>query len=111
MDDEQPPPNGREPLSLYGMDAEEAIRQMFGSKPQAAEPAAAEIAEYVFYSAGAYRLQCRTTGCYSIGRVEPARHEPVTDEAKLRAAEQLMDGGWRFKNGPLCPECAKQANG
>jgi hypothetical protein len=66
---------------------------------------------YLFVTSSAdnrtYRLDCRTAGCYSLGKISAAKHEKLTDRVTLRVAKTFVGRGWRYDGGPVCPECAK----
>jgi hypothetical protein len=71
------------------------------------------IRSYVASSDGggnrSLRVLCKTTGCYSEGSISAAKHNLRSDRARLRAADHFIRQGWRFEDGPVCPDCARRA--
>jgi len=66
-----------------------------------------DLAEFIIYQAHSFILPCKTTGCYSLGRI-PVKHERPTEKIKLQMAKKFIQQGWRFSDGPLCRECSQQ---
>jgi hypothetical protein len=120
MPDDKPNPSRKikdEPVPLHGMTPEEAIRQMFGNRPTTT-PAERDpdkeisgLASQIFLQVGSYQIPCRIAGCYSMGKVSAPKHQELTDEVKATLANHFYQHGWRYQDGPICPECAYRLDG
>jgi hypothetical protein len=114
-------PEQDKPFSLHGMTPVDAIRKAFATKPtynhaggereRVIQKLASQIYLHVPSSASnrTYQLPCRNTGCYSMGKISAAKHQHLTDTVKEKLASHFYQQGWRYSDGPICPDCAREA--
>jgi hypothetical protein len=56
-----------------------------------------------------FQLLCSVPACRREDHVSTSRHGIQSERSREKASRNLALKGWKFRENPVCPECAKQA--
>jgi len=54
-----------------------------------------------------FQLQCSVPRCRRMDTVSASRHTIRRQRDRANACEKFIRAGWRFKDGPCCPDCSR----
>ena len=57
-----------------------------------------------------FQLLCSIPKCRRMDTISASKRTIGNERERVKACENFVQGGWRFQDGPLCPECVRPAD-
>lgn len=54
-----------------------------------------------------FQLLCSVPRCRRMDTISASKRTIGIERERVKACEKFVNGGWRFNNGPRCPDCGR----